>query len=143
MKHRMRPHHLFCGRFIPKYFGERRGKKYRELESFMIATISFGNQDEVEMIMGPDELCPACEDYEDGRCASPEGNEDEVRKWDAIIVKALGVPYGTVMKGGEWWELSEKIRPLAFCPRCSLRKDCVMPKEPPLDHRGGAHPPAK
>jgi len=143
MKHCMRPHHLFCGRFYPKYFGEQRGKRYRELESSMIGAISYGNENEVEMVQGTDELCRACSDYRDGRCASPKGSEGEVRKWDAIIVKALGVPYGTIMKGSEWWELSEKIRPLAFCPRCSLRKDCVMPTEPPLDRRTDARKPEK
>jgi len=138
MKKSMRPHHLFCGRFYPKYFGEQRGKRFRELESSMIGAISYGNRNAVEMVQGTDELCRACSDYKDGRCASPNGNEDEVRKWDAIIVRAFGVPYGTVMEGGEWWKLTEKIRPLAFCRRCSLRKDCVMPAEPPPDREGNA-----
>ena len=67
MKHYMRPHHLFCGRFYSKSFGEGRGRRYRELESSMIGAISYGNDHEVEMIQGTDELCLACPDCRDGR----------------------------------------------------------------------------
>ena len=123
---KMRAHHLYCGRYIPKYFGWQRGQIYRNTEAKIIDAISPDNAEPVELVQGCDTLCPECPECRDGRCASPAGSEDEVRKWDAIVCKELGWTYGTVRTGGEWWDLVEKKRPLAFCARCGLRRDCLL-----------------
>jgi hypothetical protein len=126
MPYRMRAHHLYCGRYIPRYFAQQRGETYKRVESEMIDAISPGNSQPVELVLGTDMLCPVCPECRNNRCEHPRGNEEEVRKWDAIICKEMGWKYGTVLTGGQWWDLAEKKRPLDFCRRCNLLKDCSL-----------------
>jgi hypothetical protein len=120
----MRAHHLYCGRYIPRYFAEQRGPVYTKVEADMINAINPGGPQDVELVLGTDMLCPSCPECKNNRCGHPGGNEDEVRKWDAIVCRELGWKYGTVRTGGEWWDTAEKKRPLDFCRRCGLLKDC-------------------
>jgi len=138
MTHKMRAHHLYCGRYIPKYFGQQRGEAYRKVEAAMIDSIAPGKTERVELVLGCDELCPFCPECRDNRCNHPGGSEDEVRKWDAIICREMGWNYGTVLAGAEWWDLAEKKRPLNFCKRCNLLKDCSL--APALKQQGRLPP---
>lgn len=56
--------------------------------------------------------------YSRGRGEDPIGNEEEVRKLDAIIWRELGWSVGTIMTGVEWRRSSQRKVPLQFCKRC-------------------------
>ena len=75
---------------------------------------------------GVDELCRECPLRTGECCASPQGNEDEVRKWDAILLKELGVSYGSCFTAEEWQKLIEKRMPFKLCRRCYWKQVCSV-----------------
>jgi len=83
----------------------------------------------VEIVVGVDELCQACPLCRDNRCQSPEGDEEEVRKWDSIIFNGLGVSVGTTLTASAWRELIRQKSPLDFCCRCRLSSYCDIVAE--------------
>jgi len=81
----------------------------------------------IEIMEGVDELCQVCPDFSDDRCCSPLGDEEEVRKWDAVILNNLGVLYGDKMTVRELRSLIEQKAPLQFCrERCSWKERCSV-----------------
>jgi hypothetical protein len=81
----------------------------------------------VEVIEGIDQLCQFCPDCQNERCQSQQGDEDAVRKWDGIILKGLGVDYGTIMTSSDWSMLIEEKAPLGFCEkRCPWKSSCAV-----------------
>lgn len=75
---------------------------------------------------GVDELCRQCLYCVDGRCNSPQGNEDEVRKWDAILLKELGLSLGSCLTSGEWQGLIKQKIPFKLCQRCQWKQVCSV-----------------
>ena len=83
------------------------------------------NDPVVEIVEGVDELCRVCPDFSNERCSSPLGEEEEVRKWDAIILNNLGLLYGHKISVRELRTLIEQKAPLQFCrERCSWKERC-------------------
>ena len=74
------------------------------------------------VIEGVDELCQVCPLCVDERCSSPLGNEDEVRKWDAILLKELVLPFGSCLTSSEWRALIEQKTRLNFVKDVSGNK---------------------
>jgi len=80
---------------------------------------------------GVDELCQQCPLCTDDRCSSPLGNEDEVRKWDAILLKELGLAFGTCLTAGEWQALIKQKTPFKLCRKCQWRQACIIGTDSP------------
>jgi len=126
MGERFRPHHIFCQRFLILGFPERReefaGAKRRAIEII-------GSHEEtlVEEIEGVDQICRVCRNRQGDRCESPAGNEEAVRKWDAIILKGLGIRYGETRTAKQWRTLIDGKAPLDLCTlRCPYRSKCTI-----------------
>ena len=120
----LRPHHLFCDRFLPlddlirgREFAcaVSKIKELTQLESDLIITVQ----------EGPDQLCKACPDYRNNRCENPLGNEEAVRKWDSKILKGLGLSYGEAITVRALLALISQKAPLEFCQtRCPWKTLC-------------------
>ncbi len=81
----------------------------------------------VEVIEGVDVLCKVCPLCQNERCQSPQGNEDEVRKWDADILRGLEISYGDSITADRFRTLIGKKAPFIFChTRCKWREGCSV-----------------
>jgi hypothetical protein len=78
------------------------------------------------VIEGADELCLECPLCIGGRCVSPRGDEDAVRKWDAILLKELGVTFNTCLTCNQWHELIEPKLPFKICQKCQWKSRCSV-----------------
>jgi len=122
---RLRAHHICC---IPswKIALEGRGSDFYQIEN-KIKDIMLSQPESLVMVAeGVDELCKVCPLCVDERCNSPQGNEDEVRKWDATLLKELGLPLGSCLTSGEWRALMEQKTPFKLCKRCQWQKICSV-----------------
>jgi len=121
---RLRPHHLFCERFLPWTFPER-GEAFNDFERKIRKILRSGTSALIEVTEGADELCRVCPLCQNGRCQSPQGNEDEVRKWDAIVLKGLAISYGDRITTERLHAIINEKAPLTFCKtRCKAREYC-------------------
>jgi hypothetical protein len=123
-KLRLRPHHVFCERFSSWILPER-GEAFNDLERKIREALGSGTDVVIEVVEGVDDLCRVCPLCQNDRCQSPEGDEDQVRKWDAIVLKGMGVSYGDKLTGKGFSVLIGDKAPLAFCHnQCKLRSAC-------------------
>lgn len=123
-KMKLRPHHLFCERFLKVELPDR-GPEFEQAQQKIKDLIETGDNVPVEIVVGPDLLCRACPELQDDRCRNPFGDEDAVRKWDEIIIKGLGVSYGEIRASGDWRGLIDQKAPLDFCRnRCQWKTIC-------------------
>ena len=121
----LRAHHICCMRFMRMEFPER-GPAYAQLED-NIKTILLSQPDTMIMVgEGVDELCHQCLNCVDEHCASPMGDEEGVRKWDAILLKELDLPFGTCMTSAEWKASIEQKIPFKLCQRCQWKSECAV-----------------
>jgi len=78
----------------------------------------------VEMKTCPDLLCETCPYFDGQGCAHPEGDETAVQKWDAAILKGLGLESGQTLSVAGLKALVKESVPLAFCVnRCPYCRD--------------------
>ena len=125
-KARFRPHHIFCERFLEINI-KNRGEEFERVSQQRKETIEKQDDTLVEAVEGTDELCSVCPDCRDGRCHSPKGDEEAVRKWDGIILKGLEINYGEMRTSKEWRSLINQKAPLNFCKtRCPYRSSCTV-----------------
>jgi hypothetical protein len=121
---RLRPHHIFCDRFLP-LDGLIRGEEF----TFVVNKIKELTQSDSDLIIivteGPDQLCQYCPDYKNDRCENPIGNEEQVRRWDLKILKGLGISYGQEITVRALLALIKNKSPLDFCQtRCPWKEFC-------------------
>ena len=121
---RLRPHHIFCDRFLP-LDGLIRGEEF----VFVVNEIKELTQSDSDLIIivteGPDQVCKSCPDYKNDRCENPIGNEEAVRKWDSKIIKGLGIYYGQEITVRALLALIGEKAPLDFCQtRCPWKTVC-------------------
>lgn len=123
-KLRLRPHHIFCSRFLP--LGDLgRGTAFGEAMERVRKLAEGEGETLVEVTEGPDQLCVHCTEYKDGRCQSPLGDEEKVRRWDARILEGIGISYGESLRVKELLKLIKEKAPLGFClSRCPWRAFC-------------------
>ena len=126
---RLRAHHICCLPFARWEF-EERGSAYDRVRNMIISILHSQPESEVMVVEGVDELCRHCPLCIDARCASPKGNEDEVRKWDAILLKELDLPFGTCLTSGEWRALIKRKTPFNLCQRCQWQQLCSVGTKP-------------
>ena len=121
---RLRPHHIFCDRFLPLdnlIRGEEFARTVNEIKELTQA------ESDLMIIVaeGPDQVCKFCSDFRNERCENPLGDEEAVRKWDSKILKGLCISYGQEMTVRELIELIRKKAPLDFCQsRCPWKTIC-------------------
>jgi hypothetical protein len=123
---RLRPHHIFCNRFLPLdnlIRGEEFSRAINEIKEL--------TESESDLIIivteGPDQLCNYCPDYKNNRCENPIGNEEEVRRWDSKIQKGLSISYGETITVRALLELIREKAPLDFCKtRCPWKTICEV-----------------
>ena len=120
---KLRVHHIYCVPFL-KHISWERGDEFIQVANRIKQTMHGQAEEPVEVIWGVDELCQVCPMCKNDRCQSPEGDEEEIRKMDSIILKGLGVSVGTVLTVGEWRKLIEQKAPLEICRRCRARSIC-------------------
>ena len=123
-KLRLRPHHIFCNRFVP-LDDLIRGKKFARA----VNQIKEFTQSESDLIItvteGPDQVCKSCPDYRNDHCENPFGNEEAVRKWDSKILKGLDISYGEEITVRTLIALIREKTPLEFCQtRCPWKTLC-------------------
>ncbi len=125
---RLRPHHIFCSRFLPLdslVRGEEFARILHELRKLTEA------ESDVTVIVteGPDQVCQYCPEYKNNRCESPIGDEVKVRRWDARILEGLGISYGEKITVKELLALIGEKAPLGFCrTRCPWKDFCAVNK---------------
>lgn len=121
---RLRPHHIFCDRFLPLdnlIRGEEFARTVKEIKELTQA------ESDLMIIVaeGPDRVCKSCPDFKNERCGNPLGDEEAVRKWDAKILKGLGIASGQEMTARSLIELIREKAPLDFChTRCPWKTIC-------------------
>jgi len=123
---RLRPHHIFCNRFLPLdnlIRGEEFARAVNEIKEL--------TQSESDLIVivteGPDQLCNYCPEYKNNRCENPIGNEEKVRRWDSKIQKGLGISYGEKITVKALLALIREKAPLDFCQtRCPWKTLCEV-----------------
>ena len=103
---------------------EERGAGFLSVQDEIKRVLNSCPDARITVIEGPDELCQQCPLCVKGRCSSPLGDEEEVRKWDALLLRELGLPYGTTLTSAEWQKLIEQETPFKLCQRCQWKKVC-------------------
>ena len=122
---KLRAHHICCVPFLAYDFSDR-GIKYLQVGNIIKQTLSSEPDSIVMVIEGADELCKVCPLCKGDRCQSPLGDEEAVRKWDAVLLKELGLSFGEALKVRQWQSLIKKKRPFKLCQRCRWREVCSV-----------------
>jgi hypothetical protein len=123
-KLKLRPHHIFCGRFLP-LDNLIRGKEFAVALNKIKELTRLGSNLIITVTEGPDQVCKSCPDYRNDRCENPLGNEDAVRKWDSKILKGLDISYGQEITVRALLALISGKAPLDFCQtRCPWKTLC-------------------
>jgi len=120
---RLRAHHICCIPFWDTVFPER-GEEFLRVEENIKEMIRSGSDAPVTVVEGVDNLCRECPLCSDDRCQSPRGNEDEVRKWDALLLREMELPFDTCLTAGEWRVLIAQKVPYQLCRRCQWQTEC-------------------
>ena len=121
----LRAHHICCLRF-GRLVVEDRGPDFRRVTDKIRSVLVSQPESLVRVIEGVDGLCQVCPFCIDERCSSPLGNEDEVRKWDAILLKELDLSFDSCLTSGQWQVLIEQKAPFKLCKRCQWKKVCSV-----------------
>ena len=121
---RLRAHHICCLPFLGSFEG--RGLSFQQTESKINDMFLSSDDTKVVVIEGVDELCRECPLHDGERCNSPNGNEEAVRKWDAILLKELGVTFNTCLSCRQWHELVEQKVPFKICQKCQWKERCSI-----------------
>jgi len=123
---RLRPHHLFCSRFLPLELLMRGEGFARVVEELKLLTLAESDV-VVAVNEGPDQVCEYCPDYGEGRCQNPVGDEEKVRKWDRRVLEGLGLSYGEEITIRDLAALVAERAPLDFCrDRCPWKSVCSV-----------------
>ena len=127
---RLRPHHIMCEQFLSIAAFDR-GEAFNTMAHRIKDALRLETDTSIEMIEGVDDLCQTCPLCQRGLCQSPQGDETQVRRWDAVVVKGLGISYGDRMTAGGFSALIRQKVPLSLClTRCRWKSECRVPSPP-------------
>ncbi len=121
---RLRAHHICCA---PSFFTgppEDRGPVFDQIGDKIKSLFLSPADSPVMVIEGADELCRECPFDADEGCTNPNGSEDAVRKWDAILLNELGVTLHTCLTSSQWRSLIEQKLPFKVCQKCQWKERC-------------------
>jgi hypothetical protein len=96
----LRPHHLYCIKFVD-FKNPSRGSKFNDAIDEAEQILESETKQSIRITEGPDAICSQCPFCSHGACQHPEGDEQEVRKWDVKILTGLGLRYGKVITNKE------------------------------------------
>ncbi len=122
---RLRAHHIFCAPALRMDYKER-SVEFRQLDKEIKRVLLTEPDTEITLIEGNDALCQTCCWYSARGCVSPKGDEKAVRAWDAILLKELGITYGTGKTAGEWRALAHEKTPFRLCCKCHWQHNCAI-----------------
>jgi hypothetical protein len=121
---RLRPHHIMCEPFMVLETFDR-GDAFNALATRIKEALESQADTLIEVIEGTDDLCKECPLCKDARCQSPDGDETAVRKWDAIVLRGLGISYGDKLTAGRLMALIRQKLPLPLClTKCRWKNAC-------------------
>jgi len=121
---RLRPHHIMCEPFMVLETFDR-GEAFNTLANRIREALESQADTLIEVVEGTDDLCQKCPLCKNGRCQSPDGDEDAVRKWDAIVLKGMAISYGDRLTAGHLSALIKQKAPLPLClTKCRWRDNC-------------------
>ncbi len=118
---KLRAHHICCLPFVI-YDSSTRGAEYVRIENKINQVLKSEPHSTIIVIEGIDELCKVCPFCQEDRCESLDGNEEAVRKWDAILLKELGLSFGEALTVKQWQSLIKEKSPFRLCQKC--KKTC-------------------
>jgi hypothetical protein len=102
-----------------------RGEAFNALANHIRESLESQADTLIEVIEGVDDLCQACPLCQNGRCQSPDGDENAVRKWDAIVLRGMAISYGDRLTAGHLSVVIRQKVPLALClTKCRWRNNC-------------------
>jgi hypothetical protein len=121
---RLRPHHIMCEPFMVLETFDR-GEAFNTLATRIKEALESQADTLIEVIEGTDDLCQTCPLCRDARCQSPDGDETSVRKWDAIVLRGLGISYGDRLTAAHLMTLIKQKVPLPLClTKCRWKNAC-------------------
>jgi hypothetical protein len=117
----LRGHHLICLHFF-------KGEGYDTVfVENLKHVIDRANREGVMVQRGVDDVCHACQHLEGSECNYRAGNEDEIKRLDALALRLLNLEVGAE---GDWGDL-EKMLPRTFhewksraCEKCDWLSTC-------------------
>jgi hypothetical protein len=129
---RLRGHHVVCLHF---FLGE--GYKPEFIENLKEVLRRAEAGEEIEILVGADDVCRKCPYLKDTICVYDENAEDEIRDMDRTAIKLLGLRN----KGkAKWTDIKKKI-PIIFkkwkeryCEGCDWRSVCEKNKDFSASH---------
>ena len=122
---KLRAHHICCSPVLTSDVSDR-GEKFLQVKDKIRHTLRSELDSTLMVIEGVDELCKECPLCEGDRCGSPLGGEEQVRRWDAVLLKELGLSFGKVFKVRELQSLLKERSPFRLCHRCRWRENCSV-----------------
>ena len=121
---RLRPHHIMCEPFLVLETFDR-GDAFNTLANHIREVLESQADTLIEVVEGTDDLCQKCPLCQDSRCQSPDGDENAVRKWDAIVLRGMEISYGDRLTAGYLSVLIRQKVPLPLClTKCRWRGNC-------------------
>ena len=115
---KLRGHHLVCLHFF-------KGEGYSE--DFIENIHSTLKNPKMQVVSGTDDICAKCPYLENGKCASNEYSDEDIRAQDSEALRLLGLEPGAIV---EWGKVAKMLPPILdewkslFCGECSYLKTC-------------------
>jgi hypothetical protein len=104
-----------------------RGGLYEHASRTIREIMGSHEDDLIEVACGVDSLCQHCPNLGEGRCDSPFGDEEKVRRWDMKVMEGLGLTYGDRKTAVELRRIIDQAVPLDFCRnRCPWKSICTV-----------------
>lgn len=119
---KLRGHHLVC---LHYYQGKGYAPDFVEKLTALISRAETG--EEIEVVLGADDVCRTCPNLSNGQCAHKEGAEQEIRTLDEMARSFLAVDAGDQVS---WQELKNKVGSApedwfaSFCKGCDWLSLC-------------------
>ena len=119
---KLRAHHICCSSLNLMAAADR-GAKFAQQQQ-LIYDMLHSETANIQVAEGVDYLCAACLYRKGNLCEAPNGGDEGVRKWDAILIRELGISFGTVMSAPKWRTILAAKKPFQLCTRCNYRSIC-------------------